>query len=563
MSWAEGMDEVFHRELRREGVHLRHEDSSLRIGITDIDDTDKVALVSEFTTLLVQQDSYCYLSGDVIQLCDMEHAISAILEKPGTIDTIVSILKKHASWRVTSIRIPCKSTTHKFKSPEVQQLLPAILGPRMGHQVFSQIPVVDLKNPAVELVLFTKGPFLALCHASRDGAGPLGWQCLGCEKGDVASRAADQVAFFVCLSALHHQVEAAASKPLSAAHSNDAGSQGVRTNNGNPGSAVNMLRDNTETGALHASDQASSGNKDGAACKKSDVDRAQDTSLLLHMDDQCVAGSDHHASCKRGREQEGMTEASCESPQFDRDVAATMHTHTTHNHCPSQNKRCAVYHAQSNDQSISSCSQYGSSAADDTNSTPWSLASNVISRAEGATQFLVLDPMCGVGTFPLAFDYLLRRYCPELVPGARIMGLDACPESIQQAQRNCARTADAQGRLIFNVQESEDQTSVALDSDCVDVIVVDPPWGHRHCTYAYINKMMVKWMSEWVRVLKPHTGVLALVTIRTRHFELHVAPILRRKFGVEYMTPPAQFDNKGFDNCKLYIMHKKTGAQAA
>jgi hypothetical protein len=538
LSWVEGMDEMFQNEVRKERITLRFLDEKMRVGITDMDgQQEKVALLSDASMLLVRQDSYTHLPEGVVELAHVEQALNAILDKPCMVDEVTTLLKKHSSWRVTSVRIACRNTTHKFKSPEVHVLVPNILGPRLGRENFKELPSIDLKNPGMELVIFTKGTFIALCHTERGGAGPMGWQCLACDKGDVASRAADQVAFFVCLSALK-QLEGMPGNPLVGVgvHDCDRG----KDNN------VSGICGKMKVRKRSSSDRDEEDICEDASAHTESVDPAGHVSTNCHTSTHTSIDPAKHSAESH----------STDTTESNNDVQAQA------------NRRDTVTQTQtSNANTPAHPSPQAHLTDTQAPNTDTSLGSNPqpsIIDINSSTKFIALDPMCGVGTFPLAFQYIMRRYYPSLLPGVKIIGADAALESIEQARRNCSRSiAPGENEIVFHVQENEDQVSIPLPCDCVDVIVVDPPWGHRHCTFAYINKMMIKWMSEWVRVLKPRTGVLAVVTIRTRHFELQVAPILKHKLGVDYLREPVMFDNKGFDMCKLYIMGKGLETSAA
>eukprot|EP00435_Cladocopium_sp_Y103_P013159 s691_g3.t1 len=45
--------------------------------------------------------------------------------------------------------------------------------------------------------------------------------------------------------------------------------------------------------------------------------------------------------------------------------------------------------------------------------------------------------------------------------------------------------------------------SLPLKSDFFDLIVVDPPWGQRHSSHAYVKHHLYAWAREWARLLKP------------------------------------------------------------
>jgi 23S rRNA G2069 N7-methylase RlmK/C1962 C5-methylase RlmI len=83
-----------------------------------------------------------------------------------------------------------------------------------------------------------------------------------------------------------------------------------------------------------------------------------------------------------------------------------------------------------------------------------------------------------------------------------------------------------------------------------DIIVTDPPWGHRHMKSSQLNKQYHAWIREWSRVLKPG-GLLVISTITSRIVEdkMNVA----KKFE---LVEKSRFDNMGFTVCTCFIYRK-------
>lgn len=181
--------------------------------------------------------------------------------------------------------------------------------------------------------------------------------------------------------------------------------------------------------------------------------------------------------------------------------------------------------------------------------------------SRGVSGPIVLDPMCGVGTYLLALAWLVERRgfsagaAAPRFPLPRIVGMDAEAQSVEQAALN-ARRSGAAWMPSFVMASS---LALPIDNCSVDLIVVDPPWGHRHATHAYVKRYFLHWAREWVRVLRPG-GVVLVVTICAKLFETQVVPQLR---GGLVISESLHFDNKGFSQCRLYTLQKPLGSDAA
>eukprot|EP00397_Hematodinium_sp_SG-2012_P048352 GEMP01055360.1.p1 GENE.GEMP01055360.1~~GEMP01055360.1.p1 ORF type:complete len:391 (+),score=91.78 GEMP01055360.1:77-1249(+) len=155
-----------------------------------------------------------------------------------------------------------------------------------------------------------------------------------------------------------------------------------------------------------------------------------------------------------------------------------------------------------------------------------------------ASQIIVCDPMCGVGTYPFALQALTRSMTSL---GRQIIGCDQHGPSIE-----VAATYAPPGVMLF----LGDTARLPFGSESIDGIVCDPPWGLRHSTYNAVNRNSRPWISEWCRVLRVG-GILAVVTIRTKLFEQEVA-----EFPALRPIKQIQFDNCGHTQCRLFMFEK-------
>ena len=91
-------------------------------------------------------------------------------------------------------------------------------------------------------------------------------------------------------------------------------------------------------------------------------------------------------------------------------------------------------------------------------------------------------------------------------------------------------------------------------SNLFDIIIVDPPWGHRHGKHHTVMKNQFRWMNEWVRVLKVG-GLLGMVTIRTKQvlhdYNIHFS----QGRGLE-LIEQLQFNNSGVRQCCYFVFKK-------
>ncbi|KAJ1472154.1 hypothetical protein T484DRAFT_1841548 [Baffinella frigidus] len=75
----------------------------------------------------------------------------------------------------------------------------------------------------------------------------------------------------------------------------------------------------------------------------------------------------------------------------------------------------------------------------------------------------------------------------------------------------------------------------------------------RHGNWVDVAKGTPHWVRRWAEALKP-SGILLIVTIRTREVEHRVIPILK-KHSV-FLLQSRKFNNSGFEQCKYFLFRK-------
>jgi len=155
----------------------------------------------------------------------------------------------------------------------------------------------------------------------------------------------------------------------------------------------------------------------------------------------------------------------------------------------------------------------------------------------------VLDPMCGVGTYLMALQWLMSRrgaFRPNL------LGVELESEAVEHLRGNAARA----GCPVNVIRGSS--IGLPIRDDSIDLILVDPPWGMRHSSHNYVKRYFPRWVREWARVLRPG-GAAVVVTICKKVFEAQALLPLQ---GVLEIEEAVQFDNKGFTVCRMYVVRK-------
>eukprot|EP00928_Gymnodinium_smaydae_P057116 TRINITY_DN40393_c0_g1_i1.p1 TRINITY_DN40393_c0_g1~~TRINITY_DN40393_c0_g1_i1.p1 ORF type:complete len:470 (-),score=43.76 TRINITY_DN40393_c0_g1_i1:254-1663(-) len=189
------------------------------------------------------------------------------------------------------------------------------------------------------------------------------------------------------------------------------------------------------------------------------------------------------------------------------------------------------------------------------------LHEGVLVASELPRVLTVLDPMCGVGTYLLALQWVHQnRALLQDIQSLELIGSDQEVDSISWAMRNastsaCSNCTHAHAGVVssFFAANSRD---LPLAECSVDLIVVDPPWGQRHGTHTEVKRGFPRWAREWARVLRPG-GLAVIVTITTVLLERVCAEMQERRDGpcLEVVTS-MPFDNKGWGQCRLYVTRR-------
>ena len=154
---------------------------------------------------------------------------------------------------------------------------------------------------------------------------------------------------------------------------------------------------------------------------------------------------------------------------------------------------------------------------------------------------LFLDPMCGVGTIPSIFS----RISSNLGRYAFAIGSELDESSVKISTQN---TGCDQNIVLANTLK------LPFPSELFDLIIVDPPWGHRHGKNHVIMKNMFRWMKEWTRVLK-NGGILGIVTIRTKQLLHEYESHFNDGRGLE-LIESVYFENSGMSQCCYFVFRK-------
>ena len=193
---------------------------------------------------------------------------------------------------------------------------------------------------------------------------------------------------------------------------------------------------------------------------------------------------------------------------------------------------------------------------------------------------IFLDPMCGMGTIPLILHAIVNRYelqsstiashvssseTPVSVYSigteSAFLGCDLEEGSVKLGQLIVSNRMAAAKSSHSNIRLFTSDTThmSSIPTGAVDMIIVDPPWGHRHCTASLVMRDFKKWMKEWLRTLK-EGGLLTLITIRTNH-TMHDYKIHFERKGLCECIEQIQFNNAGFDQCGLFVFRKTANCQ--
>ena len=196
------------------------------------------------------------------------------------------------------------------------------------------------------------------------------------------------------------------------------------------------------------------------------------------------------------------------------------------------------------------------------NSIAACLSMLVLSRyLSGCDNIIFLDPMCGLGTIPMVF----RELCNTAGKNCFVIGTDTSPHSLSIGNQKSPNTKylgirdiATEDKLLWADRPNiilADTTRLPFLSNLFDVIIVDPPWGHRHGKNHVIMKNMFRWMKEWVRVLKIG-GILGMMTIRSNQVMHEYKSHFDNGRGLE-LIDCLQFENSGMCQCCFFTFRKR------
>merc|ERR1712224_1184918 len=118
---------------------------------------------------------------------------------------------------------------------------------------------------------------------------------------------------------------------------------------------------------------------------------------------------------------------------------------------------------------------------------------------------------CGVGTVLLALRWVHHHRAPLSLNDAKVhfIGSDVDRKSVALMQKNSEANM-GEGMKLKDVARRAELCFVTacckalpFGKSSVDLLLVDPPWGQRHSTYAHVRRGFPCWVREWVRVLRP------------------------------------------------------------
>ncbi|CAD7958475.1 unnamed protein product [Amoebophrya sp. A120] len=136
--------------------------------------------------------------------------------------------------------------------------------------------------------------------------------------------------------------------------------------------------------------------------------------------------------------------------------------------------------------------------------------------------------------FPATKFHLLGADCKELAENLKATSSKHPPPVDFLSQTTC-------NRLPFR-------------SGVVDLIFVDPPWGQRHGSHTLIQKNWKKWMTEWVRVLRDKSGLLGVVTIRTKQVLRDYHSFFEKELE---LVSNLMLNNAGYQQCQFFLFRKR------
>jgi SAM-dependent methyltransferase len=120
---------------------------------------------------------------------------------------------------------------------------------------------------------------------------------------------------------------------------------------------------------------------------------------------------------------------------------------------------------------------------------------------------LVLDPLCGKGTFLVEFVTTMRALDGN-TNQTKFLGVDQSETQLQDALLNLDATGCTDQ---VSLKQGDARNLHWLEDDSVAVILTCPPFGRQFSRGSDLNVLYREWIDEWARVLDPHCGRMALL----------------------------------------------------
>lgn len=115
---------------------------------------------------------------------------------------------------------------------------------------------------------------------------------------------------------------------------------------------------------------------------------------------------------------------------------------------------------------------------------------------------VVLDPLCGKGTFLVEAATTLHQQAPQ----ARYIGVDQSAEQLQDARQNVDETGTSE-RVVLH--QGDARRLDFLPTDSVDVVLTCPPFGKQYgMEILDLAVFYRECLTEWIRVCKGRLVVL-------------------------------------------------------
>lgn len=144
---------------------------------------------------------------------------------------------------------------------------------------------------------------------------------------------------------------------------------------------------------------------------------------------------------------------------------------------------------------------------------------NSAHRSDATTPVVVMDPLCGKGTYLVeAATTLPLSTLPRSVS---FVGVDMSPAQLVDAAVNVERT-NCGKTVVLREGDSRDMTWQPDGS--VHIILTCPPFGRQFGRESDLPSLYREWMKEWTRVLDPHGGQMALL-VDVDHEDVALAAI--------------------------------------